>query len=211
MSVSLLQLIEARLPAYSPKKPLLRPLMKRSAVAMVLQVRQGELNILMIKRAEREGDPWSGHMAFPGGRHEDYDRNGLATAKREMHEEVGFDIDQLEGAHTPGQVIGRLSDFSTRQRAIPIDMVVSPYVFLVEKRPHLTINYEVADTVWIPLSYFADLRNRSSLQYSIAGKTVSLPCFRYSEEKVVWGMTLKMIDELLLIAGVAIPADRVSL
>ena len=84
-------------------------------------------------------------------------------------------------------------------RAIPIDMVVSPYVFLVEKRPHLTINYEVADTVWIPLSYFADLRNRSSLQYSIAGKTVSLPCFRYSEEKVVWGMTLKMIDEFCLL------------
>ncbi|MDA8965243.1 CoA pyrophosphatase [Pseudomonadales bacterium] len=200
------------LAAAKPQKLAERYQKRRSAVAMVMdQDDLANASLLLIQRAKHESDPWSGHMAFPGGRHEDYDRNGLATAKREMHEEVGFDIDQLEGAHTPGQVIGRLSDFSTRQRAIPIDMVVSPYVFLVEKRPHLTINYEVADTVWIPLSYFADLRNRSSLQYSVAGKTVSLPCFRYSEEKVVWGMTLKMIDELLLIAGVDIPADRVSL
>ena len=69
----LLQLIETRLGEHNPGKETLRRLMKRSAVAMILQVREGELHILMIKRAEREGDPWSGHMAFPGGRMEKSD------------------------------------------------------------------------------------------------------------------------------------------
>ena len=74
MSVSLLQLIETRLSGHSPGRKRFRQLMKRSAVAMVLQVREGELHILMIKRAEREGDPWSGHMAFPGGRQDAVDQ-----------------------------------------------------------------------------------------------------------------------------------------
>jgi hypothetical protein len=90
VSVSLLQLIETRLGEHSPGRKLLRPLMKRSAVAMILQVRDGELHILMIKRAEREGDPWSGHMAFPGGRMDKTDANGYAVAVRETSEEVGL-------------------------------------------------------------------------------------------------------------------------
>ena len=80
MPVPLLQLIETRLSDHSPPKMVWRRLMKRSAVAMVLQVREGELHILMIKRAEREGDPWSGHVALPGGRQEAADRDLLATA-----------------------------------------------------------------------------------------------------------------------------------
>ena len=92
MSVPLLQLIETRLADHSPGRKLLRRLMKRSSVAMVLQVRQGELHILMIKRAEREGDPWSGHMAFPGGRMDKGDANGYAVAVRETEEEVGLTL-----------------------------------------------------------------------------------------------------------------------
>ncbi|HCD57344.1 MAG TPA: CoA pyrophosphatase, partial [Halieaceae bacterium] len=83
-------MIENRLAAHRPGRPWLRPLMKRSAVALVLQVREGELHILMIKRAEREGDPWSGHMAFPGGRMDPGDAHGYAVALRETQEEVGL-------------------------------------------------------------------------------------------------------------------------
>ncbi len=86
MSVSLLQLIETRLAEHSPGRKLFRQFRKRSAVAIILQVREGELHILMIKRAEREGDPWSGHMAFPGGRMDPTDQNGYAVAVRETEE-----------------------------------------------------------------------------------------------------------------------------
>ena len=82
---------------YKAKKKLSRYWSKRSAVAIVLDKHAStDASILMIKRAEHKGDPWSGHMAFPGGRCEAFDKNGLATAKREMHEEVGFDIDDAE-------------------------------------------------------------------------------------------------------------------
>jgi len=203
--------LSARLATAEPEKLPERHQTRRSAVAMVMdQDSLSSASLLLIQRAKHDADPWSGHMAFPGGRQETFDRNSLATAKREMHEEIGFDIDRPHDPNTRGQVVGRLSDFSTRKRAIPIDMVVSPYVFLIDKRPQLTTNYEVADTVWIPLAYFADLGNRSSLEYKVAGETWVLPCFRYSEDKIIWGMTLKMIDELLLIAGVDIPQGVIS-
>ena len=97
MSVSLLQLIENRLGDHKPGKARLRRLKTRSAVAMILQVRDGELQILMIKRAERVGDPWSGHMAFPGGRMDKSDANGYAVAVRETAEEVGLSLGPEDG------------------------------------------------------------------------------------------------------------------
>ncbi|NNM11485.1 MAG: CoA pyrophosphatase [Pseudomonadales bacterium] len=185
--------------------------MRRSAVAVVLDSDVlADASLLLIRRAQHERDPWSGHMAFPGGRKEDFDRNGLATAKREMHEEVGFDIDAAS-AGSLGRVIGRLSDFSTRRRAIPIEMIVSPYVFQIEARPRLSPNYEVDDALWIPLAYFADPANRSKIDFEYNGRNHAMPSVPYSDSHVVWGMTLKMIDELLAVVGAGVPDGLRSL
>lgn len=190
-----------------PKKVFSRRWSKRSAVAMVLDAETTDAaSLLMIKRADSENDPWSGHMAFPGGRAESIDQHGLATAKREMHEEVGFNIDGAsEQQKLNGRLVGRLSDIRTTRRVIPKPMVVSPYVFLVDDQPKLTPNYEVADTVWVPFSYFQDLSNRSTMEFQHSGRTIKMPCYRY-EEKVIWGMSLSMIEELLRISGVDVPA-----
>lgn len=178
---------------------------KRSSVAIVLDNHAGNnASILMIKRAEHKGDPWSGHMAFPGGRCEPFDKNGLATAKREMHEEVGFDIDDAEQQHLKGEWLGRLSDIRAVPRVTPRTMVVTPYIFSVATKPMLETNYEVAETLWIPLTFFADMNNRGVYQLEYQQQTLSLPCYRY-EGRVVWGMTLLMIDEILRVAGVDVP------
>lgn len=195
----------------SPEKLPERHHKRRSAVAVVLDNdAPKDASLLLIRRAQHERDPWSGHMAFPGGRQEKYDRNGLATAIRETHEELGFNIDAASEQGV-ARVIGRLSDFSTRKRAIPIDMIVSPYVIHIEQRPELVPNYEVDDALWIPLAYFADPANRDSLDFSFAGRDHAMPCVRYSDQHVVWGMTLKMIDELLGFAGSEIPLELRSL
>lgn len=190
MSVSLLQLIETRLGDHSPGKALLRRLMKRSAVAMILQVRAGELHILMIKRAEREGDPWSGHMAFPGGRMDSTDANGYEVAVRETKEEVGLVL----GAQAP--CIGRLSDLHARPHRGPFGMAVSPFVFRLDHEVTFTPNHEVAEVVWVPLEFLLDENNQAEMIWNYKGARLPVPCYWY-EERCIWGLSLMMLGELL--------------
>ena len=86
--------VERILSTHSHRKKRVRPFLNRSAVAMILQQDESELRILMIKRAERDGDPWSGHMAFPGGRMDPIDRHGHDVAIRETEEETSLLIDE---------------------------------------------------------------------------------------------------------------------
>jgi 8-oxo-dGTP pyrophosphatase MutT (NUDIX family) len=188
--VPLLQLIETRLSDHSPPKMVWRRLMKRSAVAMVLQVREGELHILMIKRAEREGDPWSGHMAFPGGRMDKTDAHGYAVAVRETAEEVGLDL--LREANC----IGRLSDIVTRPRRGPFGMTVTPFVFRLEREVGLTPNHEVAEVVWVPLEYLLDTDNRDQMVWEYKKLKIPMPCYFY-QGRCIWGLSLMMLDELM--------------
>ncbi len=174
MSIALLQLIETRLASHRPGRPWLRRLMKRSAVAIILQVRDGELHILMIKRAEREGDPWSGHMAFPGGRMDPGDAHGYAVALRETREEIGLDLQRQ--AHC----IGRLSDINARPRRPGFGMAVSPFVFRMDGAAHFRLNnHEVAEVVWVPLEFLLDDSNRDSMRWqrSRVGLNLKIPCY----------------------------------
>ena len=202
--------IVEQLASYRAKKALSRLWLKRSAVAIVMdQATTEQASLLLIKRADNERDPWSGHMAFPGGRYEPGDKNGLATAKREMQEEVGFDIDQLvadsaASGSIDGQCIARLSDIKTSRRVTPNAMIVSPYIFSVQNKPKLVANHEVADTVWVPLSFFAALENRGVYEMKYQDRKIEMPCYRY-QGNVIWGLTLSMIDEILRALGEDIP------
>ncbi|EDY85779.1 nudix hydrolase [gamma proteobacterium HTCC5015] len=168
---------------------LLRRFMVRSSVASIVRDRDRELEVLLIKRAQRRGDRWSGHMAFPGGRVETGDHNVRATAMRETHEEIGLRLVQRD-------YIGRLSDVMTLAHGTRKPMVVSPYVFRQQGDPSLVLNHEVADTVWVPLPFFADHDNRDTMRWERRGVGVTLPCYWYGEYRI-WGLTLRMIDELI--------------
>ncbi len=190
MPVPLLDLIESRLSDHSPGRKVWRRLMQRSAVAMILQVRAGELNILMIKRAEREGDPWSGHMAFPGGRMDKADAHGFAVAVRETEEEVGLQLTAQD------QCIGRLSDIITRPRRGPFGMAVTPFVFRLQREVSFSPNEEVAEVVWVPLEFLLDADNREQMEWTYRGIKMPLPCYFY-EGRCIWGLSLMMLDELM--------------
>ena len=157
---------------------------------MILKVLEGELNILMIKRAERKGDPWSGHMAFPGGRLDPTDRHGFAAAVRETEEEVGLTLG-------PGEpCIGRLSDINARPHKGAFGMAVSPFVFRLEREVTFTPNYEVAEVVWIPLEFLLESDNREDMVWERGGVKIPLPCYFY-EGRRIWGLSLMMLDELM--------------
>lgn len=162
----------------------------RAAVAAVLRPGESGAEFLFIHRAEDPRDPWSGHMAFPGGRVDPQDADPLAAAKRETREEVGLDLSAI------AEQIGRLSDVAAIGRGRPMNMVITPFVFAAETVPPLTTNFEVAAAVWVPAGFLADHRNRESMEYQRAGLSLELPCYRY-QDRLIWGLTLGMVDELL--------------
>lgn len=185
-----LQRIEHALTHHKPRRKPLRAILKRSAVAMILRDNRGEAEILMIKRAERRGDPWSGHMAFPGGRMEPEDRHGLDVARRETHEEIGLDLNDEDPC------IGRLSELMTHFQLRRRPMVVSPYLFRLERDVEFTPNYEVAEVIWVPMAFLCDRNNREIMHWQRGKVPVPLPCYYYRGRRI-WGLSLMMLDELL--------------
>ena len=183
--------VKEKLSNFSPSRHPERKQTKRSAVTLVLHSVDGDLSVLMIERAKSKGDPWSGHMAFPGGRVDPGDAHSYDTALRECEEEVGLrPLDH-------GALIGRLSELPTHWRKDVRDkMYVTPFVFELNSLPELTPNYEVADTVWIPLNYLADQANRKNFTWSNDEVSFDLPCYHYQGKKV-WGLSLAMLDELM--------------
>ena len=162
----------------------------RAAVAVVVRERDAGVGVLLIHRAERRGDPWSGQMAFPGGRVEEADQSGLHAAIRECREEIALDLER------DAAVLGNLSDATPRGHGRRIGMVIEPHVFELRGEPDLHLNDEVQDVVWVPLAFVEDRSNRSSLLWWRGIIPIWLPCYRY-RGFLIWGLTLRILEELL--------------
>ena len=182
--------IEQRLKLHRARTQRFRRFMTRSSVAAILRSQHQGVEVLLIKRADKKGDRWSGHMAFPGGRSEENDANAKATAFRETEEEIGVRLDEC-------QYIGRLSDVMTLAHGSKRPMVVSPYVFKTEGVLDFDLNHEVAEVVWVPLQFLANKENRETMPWTAKGIKLQLPCYFYKGHRI-WGLTLKMLDELVL-------------
>lgn len=181
--------LEQTLSQRRAKTRMLRRFMTRSSVATVLRDQAGELQVLLIKRAQKEGDRWSGHIAFPGGREQHEDTNIRETAIRETAEEIGLGL-------SVDNYIGRMSDVMTLAHGTRKPMVVSPYAFRLDGDPRFTINHEVDQVIWLPVEFLADKRNRETMVWERKGMSIKLPCYFYGEHRI-WGLTLKMLDELV--------------
>ncbi|KAJ2956727.1 hypothetical protein NQZ79_g7467 [Umbelopsis isabellina] len=169
----------------------------------------GYPEILFIRRAKRAGDPWSGDMAFPGGRNEEGE-NDLDTVVREVQEEVGLDLNSNDYVK-----LGCLDDreITSLLGGKPF-MILSTFVYLQvsSESPQITRqNSEVAGTHWIPLHHFLYSRIKtakpvklpvlplSSKLPSFFG-TVALPSMLVpvkEETIVLWGLALTMTSELV--------------
>lgn len=186
--------IRSRLEAFSAQRRFpIEGLMKQAAVSAVLRQRgpQGP-ELLFIRRAEHPSDPWSGHMAFPGGRVDGGDRDPLAAAIREADEELALDLTR------DARRLGDLSHVMAMAHGKPLPMVIHPFVFELTAEPELRPNREVGEVLWVPLEHFIDEANRTTLEWKRAGVPIRLPCYRW-DGKPIWGLTLKMVDELVSI------------
>ena len=166
---------------------------RRAAVATILRPSvsgdRADTEVLLIRRAERVGDPWSGHMAFPGGREDPVDRDLFATALRETREEVGVDLDQHE-------YLGQLDELPAIARGQFAGMVIAPYVFALRGEPRLTTNEEVAEVVWASLGQMARGEVDDIKELTYEGQLRRLPAYRV-QDRVVWGLTHLMLRNLL--------------
>jgi 8-oxo-dGTP pyrophosphatase MutT (NUDIX family) len=163
---------------------------RRAAVALIFRAgADGSPELLFIKRAEYPGDPWSGQIAFPGGREEAGDSSLEETAARETREETGIDLAR------EGTVIGVLDDLRPMRIRLPA-VVVRPYVAVVHREEPLDLSSEVALAFWIP---FGDLAQKESWQNDTVfarGVQINARVFRH-DDHVIWGMTERILAQLL--------------
>lgn len=146
--------------------------------------------LLMIKRAEHETDPWSGHIALPGGRMDPRDRDLEQTATRETWEETGIDI------ASDGYVLGRLDDLAPRTPVLP-PLVIRPFVAVVPSTVTIVANPEVADAFWVPL---AALKERASWGMGLVDirgvGSREVDVFKH-QQHTVWGLTERVLKDLM--------------
>lgn len=179
--------VRAALGAYEPR---LLPEAGRSqaAVAMVLTQRGGAPEVLLIERARRAGDPWSGHMAFPGGRVERADANVREAAERETFEEVGLALGDAE-------LLGRLDDLEGRHAGRTVPLVISAFVYHKRDPGPVAPSPEVEAALWVPVATLADPNQHVEYAAPPAGG-VRYPGIVVGdpERHVVWGLTYRFLE-----------------
>jgi len=159
----------------------------QAAVAIVLvEHRHAWLEMLLIKRAEHEHDPWSGQMGLPGGRRDPDDPSLLHTACRETLEETSVELG-------PGQLLGELDDLHPRTRVLP-PIVVRPFVFGMYERPEVSPNQEITLHLWVSLDEIRDSATHSELD--VRGQALEVPSYVLGPH-IVWGMTHRIIKPLI--------------
>jgi 8-oxo-dGTP pyrophosphatase MutT (NUDIX family) len=179
--------------ALATRTPRLLSARRRAAVAIVLHAAEPGPEVLLIERARRLGDPWSGDMAFPGGHVEARDADPRAAAVRETREEVGLDL-----ARTGAEPLGQLDDL---QAGVPFlsPLVVSTFLYRVALRPALAPNHEVASALWVPAARVLDPARHVGYRLGL----LRLPGVSVGEpgRHVVWGITYRLLAALFAATG----------
>lgn len=170
-------------PAHDPSLP-------RAAVALVLRPGPDGPELLLIRRAEREGDPWSGHMALPGGREQAEDAGPAHTAARETHEEVGIDL------AARGRLLGPVEPVWPQSSRAP-RILVRPFVFWVDEPAEATPNEEVDEAVWVSVRELREPGSVTEHLLEIEGiGEMRFPAFG-PRGYVIWGLTHRILTTFL--------------
>ena len=164
------------------------PEVPEAAVALVLAGAGENLSICFIRRAEHPLDPWSGHMALPGGRASPEDPSPRVVAERETFEEVGLILMDEHWLGGLSDVLVRLGGEDARR------MVLSPHVYYVgeEPPPFALHEAEVAAAYWIPISYLWDPRNADHMKWDWKGARLLYPAIRF-QDSCIWGLTFRVL------------------
>lgn len=179
----------------------------RAAVALILRAApepagSETLELLFIRRAEHPKDPWSGQMAFPGGRAEPRDGGDLeTTAMRETAEEIGLDLERS------AERLGALDELRAMARMRPLDLSIQPFVFRLREPVETRPSDEVTRVHWLPLDELLAPQTRGLMDYEHAGTRLQFPCLRL-HGVVIWGLTFRMFTDFAERLRAALDADH---
>ena len=156
----------------------------RAAVSVILKG-DTDTSILLIKRAESSGDPWSGQIAFPGGKSKEGEARAQDTAIRETLEEVGIDLTKS------AEFLG----YSEPVRTHTGTMYVVPVVFRLTQDVKVKPNEEVASHRWVEIEKLVSPEAMTKYRLDFGSGTVEMPAFA-SNDYVVWGLTYRVLSSL---------------
>jgi len=163
-----------------------KPSTRQAAVAIIMRETSTGPEMLFIQRAEQDGDPWSGHMAFPGGHKDPVDNSLQDAAMRETLEETGL---SLAGS----EYLGALDHQQAQPRGRVLNMLIAPHVFQIEGDPRFTPNYEVAEVVWAPVQAMASNDLHDTETKPMAGTPTIFNGYRLERGHFVWGLTYRIV------------------
>jgi 8-oxo-dGTP pyrophosphatase MutT (NUDIX family) len=161
----------------------------QAAVTAIVRPEVNDAHVLIIKRAEHPRDPWSGHLALPGGRAAATDADLLATAVRETLEEIGLNL--VAG----GSFIGRLPKLSPRNPRLP-QIEITPFVALAPTEVNLQFSDEVADAFWVSLRELHQTGMSSRYTLQLDGSERSWPAYPTAGGPI-WGITARILNTFL--------------
>jgi 8-oxo-dGTP pyrophosphatase MutT (NUDIX family) len=169
----------------------------RAAVTLILRSpgeEGGGPEVLFVRRATVEGDPWSGHVALPGGRMDPEDEDLLETARRETREETALELPRADH-------LGRLRELHPRSRHLP-SICVTPFVAWLPSPQDVHLNHELTGHAWIPVAALADPVYRTQLVRESPTRRV-FPAIEYGDD-VIWGLTFAILEDFLEVCAEAV-------
>jgi len=185
-----LRRVEQRLAAHRPKDLPRVASARRAAVAALLRYRRDAPDVLLMQRVERADDRWSGQVSFPGGREEEEDADLLATALREVREEVGLDLADS------AKLLGNIDPIRAMARGKILPMSIMPFVFLQTSEQEIVVGEEAVDTFWFPLDLAVSGDIDGTYEWKLGPMKLDLPCWNY-QGRTVWGLTHQMLTSFL--------------
>ena len=194
MSIDLAELA-ARLASHGAELPAFDE-RARAAVAIVLAgaQRSDALDVLLLRRAERADDRWSGQIGLPGGRVDARDRDLAETARRETLEEVGVDLADSAA------LAGHLAPVQAKARGNLLPLWITPFVFVARAPLVPVAGPEAAEVFWFPLGRARGGTLASTHRYRRGEEERVLPAWR-DGERVVWGLTYEILSEFMRAAA----------
>ncbi len=160
----------------------------KGAVSVLLREGKG-VEVLLIERAAREGDPWSGQLAFPGGGRHATDKDLLETAVRETAEEVRLDLGR------DARLVGRLPPRAPANRA---GWLVVPFLWVAARPVDPAPGEEAARAFWAPLDALPGRLYMATIE--LPGRALEMPAFEVGG-KPLWGFSFRVLCDLFDAVG----------